>query len=738
MCKGLATLCIFFIQLSVFYGQWDYGFKMSVIPVVTDGDTLANPWTGGLTAPQWSPIDLDFDGDEDLFCFDRDGHRLLAFERTSEGGWHYRPEWVEGWPEITEWCLLRDFNCDGKPDIFTSYQNYIYVYLNNTTNPLNPEFEPVATPLNASYDFGQGPDMLPVVCLSLDIPAIQDLDGDGDLDIITFTETSATLYKYEGLSACGLEMECTNRCYGMLAEAMENNNLYIGEDFDCEYNVADPRSDMRHAGGSLTALQLDDNGPLDLLIGDVTYPSIIGVILEDADDGQDSAIFTDFNFPLETNGIEALDCQRFPSGYHIDVDDDGARDLLFSPNTYLEIDDDACVHYMRNIGTDLGPVWNYVSSTYMQDGMIDMGRGAYPVLKDVDGDSLIDLVVTNKENYQGLGSTPTKLHIYKNTGTETDPVFTLPDSPSVDLSTYGIESAFPAVGDVDGDGDIDLIIGDELGLLHYFENNEGEGNWPLFEATSLSISDATDETIDVGQFATPQLVDINSDGLLDMVIGEKNGILNLYLNCGSSTSPEWCKYTSDEFGYAWGNIHVTNALGINGYSTPSITQDSLGTHILVSNEVGSVQYFGLLEDDLNHEYSEETVNVLNHVSGYRTASTFSDLNDDGKLDCLIGLQNGGMRCYMGSDSVTIDVVDNLQPEPISFNIYPNPGGSILNWSSSLEDSKVEIYTTTGIKILSTSDKVINTEGFASGIYLVVQTKTGSPQGPPALWMKLDN
>ena len=113
MRKGLVTLWVFFIQLSVFYGQWDYGFEMGVIPVIAEEDTLANPWTGGLTAPQWSPIDLDFDGDEDLFCFDRDGHRMLAFERTSEGGWHYRPEWVEGWPEITEWCLLRDFNCDG-------------------------------------------------------------------------------------------------------------------------------------------------------------------------------------------------------------------------------------------------------------------------------------------------------------------------------------------------------------------------------------------------------------------------------------------------------------------------------------------------------------------------------------------------------------------------------------------------------------------------------------------------
>ena len=275
-------------------------------------------------------MDFDFDSDEDLIVYDRDGGRMLAFERSGTD-WIYRPEWVEGWPEIQEWCLLRDYDCDGRPDIFTSVQNSIYVYKNNTISPLNPYFELVAGPLLAGYDFGAGEDMLPVVCLSLDIPAIQDLDGDGDLDIISFTETSSTLYKYEGLSACGLEMECTNRCYGMLAEAIENNNLYIGEDFNCEYNVADPRSGSRHVGGSLTTLQLDDNGPLDLLIGDVTYSTIISVLLEDAYDGQDSAFFTDFNFPLETNGVEALDCQRFPTAYNIDVDADGVKDLYLAP-----------------------------------------------------------------------------------------------------------------------------------------------------------------------------------------------------------------------------------------------------------------------------------------------------------------------------------------------------------------------------------------------------------------------
>ena len=59
-------------------------------------------------------MDFDFDSEEDLFVYDRDGGRMLAFERSGTD-WIYRPEWVEGWPEIQEWCLLRDYDCDGRP-----------------------------------------------------------------------------------------------------------------------------------------------------------------------------------------------------------------------------------------------------------------------------------------------------------------------------------------------------------------------------------------------------------------------------------------------------------------------------------------------------------------------------------------------------------------------------------------------------------------------------------------------
>ena len=757
MSKSHLLLPVISVLISTFsfmnscFAQWSHEFAVGVIPVITDGDTLSNPWVGGLTAPQWSPIDFDFDGDEDLFAFDRDGSRLLAFERT-EIGWEYRPKWVLGWPELVDWCLLRDFDCDGRPDIFTSHQNGIYVYRNITENPLEPQFSPAATPLLASYDFGAGADMLPVVCLGIDIPAILDHDGDGDIDIITFTETSSTLYRFQGSVECGLQMECTNRCYGMLAEASENNALFIGDNFDCGFNVTDPRAqnESLHAGGSLTSLQLDNEGPLDLLIGDVTFPTSIAVLMEDAVDGQDSAIFVDYSFPLLTGGVEALNCQRFPSAYHIDVDNDGVRDLLVSPNTYLETDDDASVHFLKNTGEDLDPIWAYIQNDFIQEGMIDLGRGAYPVLIDLDSDSLIDLVIANKETYNGVDDTPTTILLFRNSGTQTQPVFTY--TSTVDVSTYGIESVFPALGDIDGDGDIDLIVGDELGRLHRFDNTAEIGAWPLFTVTELSFSDNSGEVIDVGQFAAPQLIDIDSDGLLDLVVGEKNGTLTLFLNCGDVETFHLCKVVSEAFGDNWGDIHVTNILGINGYSTPSLYEDDLGIHVLVTNETGTVQSFGFVSTDYETALEESNSEVLANGlggQGFRAGAAFADLNNDSIVDCLLGIQNGGLICYYSSDSTTSGVASpSQQDHEISMTLFPNPGNTILNWRitshHALDPIMIEVRNPLGALVYSSSATLngnIPTDTWSNGVYLIslrnVGAKKGGLIGPPVRWIKLD-
>ena len=720
-------------------------------PVVLDEVPLSNPWVGGFTAPQWSAFDADLDGDDDLFAFDRDGSRVLMFERIPGEDLTLRWDWTEGWPDMVDWCLLRDYNCDGKPDIFTSHQNGIRVFTNTTQPGEGPSFDPDPVTLFATFDLiGSDPSDLPVICLGMDLPAIMDHDDDGDLDIITFTETASTLYRFEGQTPCGLDLECTNRCYGMLAEAAENNALFIGDDFECSFNVENPGmvvSDMSrtglHAGGALTSLQLEPGGPKDLIISDVTYPEALAVVLEVGPSSLDSATYVDPTFPSNLYGDQAVNLARFPAAFHLDVDQDGVRDLLFSPNTPLETNDDESVHFFRNTGTEDEPAWQFITDTYLQDGMIDLGRGAYPSFHDFDGDGLLDLAVANKERYEGVDQTPAAVAVFRNAGTATEPQFDLVDLDWIALADFQIESPYPAFGDLDGDGDLDVLVGDELGRIHEFTNVAPAGAWPEFTLTALSIpEDGSGEAIDVGQFATPQLHDMDGDGDLDMVVGEKNGTLTLFERTSVGS---WSKYVSPIHGENWGNILVDNLLGINGYSVPALTPTSEGLRVFVANETGTVQDFGLASDNWDAELLEVNDAVFGGREGFRCAAAIADVDNDGFLDALVGIQNGGLLSYSSStDTVIVDA--GFLPA-WEWQLMPNPGRDAFRWRSAQPWSgELTAWSVTGKKVghvvvQGQREGAMETSGWAPGTYVIRPVHTpgnskGVPMGTPLTWIKL--
>ena len=720
-------------------------------PVVLDEVALSNPWVGGLTAPQWSAFDADLDGDDDLFAFDRDGSRVLMFERIPGEDLTLRWDWTEGWPDMVDWCLLRDYNCDGKPDIFTSHQNGIRVFTNTTQPGEGPSFDPEPVTLFATFDLiGSDPSDLPVICLGMDLPAIMDHDDDGDLDIITFTETASTLYRFEGQTPCGLDLECTNRCYGMLAEAAENNALFIGDDFECSFNVENPGmvvSDMSrtglHAGGALTSLQLEPGGPKDLIISDVTYPEALAVVLEVGPSSLDSATYVDPTFPSNLYGDQAVNLARFPAAFHLDVDQDGVRDLLFSPNTPLETNDDESVHFFRNTGTEDEPAWQFITNTYLQDGMIDLGRGAYPSFHDFDGDGLLDLAVANKERYEGVDQTPAAVAVFRNAGTATEPQFDLVDLDWIALEDFQIESPYPAFGDLDGDGDFDVLVGDELGRIHEFTNVAPAGAWPEFTLTALSIpEDGSGEAIDVGQFATPQLHDMDGDGDLDMVVGEKNGTLTLFERTSVGS---WSKYVSPIHGENWGNILVDNLLGINGYSVPALTPTSEGLRVFVANETGTVQDFGLASDNWDAELLEVNDAVFGGREGFRCAAAIADVDNDGFLDALVGIQNGGLLSY--SSSTDTAIVDAGFLPAWEWQVMPNPGRDAFRWRSAQPWSgELTAWSVTGKKVghvvvQRQREGAMETSDWAPGTYVIRPVHTpgnskGVPMGTPLTWIKL--
>jgi hypothetical protein len=83
-----------------------------------------------------------------------------------------------------------------------------------------------------------------------------------------------------------------------------------------------------------------------------------------------------------------------------------------------------------------------------------------------------------------------------------------------------------ALGDVDRDGDLDVIAGDEAaGKFHYFENT-GTATAPAFVQRTGSANLLDGE--DVGLNSSPTFVDLDADGDADLVSGERNGALIAY------------------------------------------------------------------------------------------------------------------------------------------------------------------------------------------------------------------
>ena len=161
------------------------------IKVIVNNDTLLNPWTGGFNSVQISKIDLNNDQVEDLFVFDRSCNKSLTFVSLNNN-FIYAPEFENLFPSgLKNWVLLRDFNNDGKKDIFSYVAGGIGVW-ENTTNSNGLTFSPLSffqSSINGNVPYilsNQYNNDVNIYVVSSDIPSISDIDGDGDLDILNF------------------------------------------------------------------------------------------------------------------------------------------------------------------------------------------------------------------------------------------------------------------------------------------------------------------------------------------------------------------------------------------------------------------------------------------------------------------------------------------------------------------------------------------------------------------------
>ena len=235
--------------------------------------------------------------------------------------------------------------------------------------------------------------------------------------------------------------------------------------------------------------------------------------------------------------------------------------------------------------------------------------------------------------------------------------------------------------------------------------------------------------IDVGTNSHPQLVDLNEDGLLDLIVGRKSPIGNIayYRNIGTDTNAVFHKDTVNE---ALGNISVENPGFLFGYSSPFITEkDVLGNwYIYVGSDLGFVHKFQINTDSLeNGSFEELEKDIFETRVGKRTTISVVDINNDGANDYFVGNVRGGISFYSEVLLDTTLVLSNnkVLKDDFSFNLYPNPAkNNIVLFFKGTENSslKVEIFDLLGKTYFQeqTQKKLynINTSAFADGIYFV--------------------
>jgi hypothetical protein len=739
-----STKFLFVLLFSPFLSEAQFNFEYDdSIGVRIGTDTLAHAWVGGLNYAQFSDIDIDFDGDLDLFVFDRSSDNIRIFTHENDGAGPYYKYLYRGKTQLPSDIRYRataiDYNGDGAKDLFVYGIGGIKVYRNVGNVITGNQWEVAKNLLYSDYAGAN----LNLYVSSADIPAIVDVDNDGDIDVLTFHIGGQHLQYHKNISMetygvpDSLEFVLKNECWGKFREDITTSVVYLNDNTGpCSANVPDPEypshpdllknkpsgSYPKHAGSTILAIDMDNSGVKDLILGDVAFSSMSLLINGGTDVNTNSAIISQDNaFP--SNSLP-VNLQLFPAAFWVDVDFDQKKDLIAAPNAKNVSQNEKSVLRYKNLGTNALPTFVYQESDFLQGEMIDHGTGSIPVFMDFNNDGLEDMFVTSFYRYKPVLDKECGISFYKNTGTATQPFFTFIDNDLLNLSTIQIGlRKVPTFGDLDGDGDKDMILSLENGSLSYYANTSVAPGIS-FANPIINMSDNTGATINTGQYATPQLFDLDKDGLLDLIIGKKTGELVYYHNTGSSTAPSFT-LENDTLGSI--DIATTSP---DGYATPHFFRHNDTTYLFLGGIDGHLRYYTDIDSHLTSgdTFSLYSDNFLDIDAGAYSSFWVNDIDNDGFLDLFIGQDLGGITHLEVKPGSTAGFDETIKT--IELNVFPNPTNGFIHAESTSASFRFILTDLYGKTLLFdeqfTFEKDIDMSSQTAGMYiLIVEDEQGN-------------
>jgi uncharacterized protein (DUF2141 family) len=280
-----------------------------------------------------------------------------------------------------------------------------------------------------------------------------------------------------------------------------------------------------------------------------------------------------------------------------------------------------------------------------------------PSFGDVDGDGNVDLVMGVIGGAYGPTRTAIdNLYYVRQAPKGAWTTKTKRLIPTIDVGS----DAAPAFADINGDGLLDLIIGSKMapddpttGTVTWFEN-VGTATQPAFRDRGLLPIK--------GQFSyAPTVVDLDGDGLPDIVVGTWNDRLQWYRNTGTLKSPVWTLADSALVTITRGSNTTPTFGDLDGDGLPDLIIGKASGSIIFYRNVGtkSAPKFTLVSDTF------QGIKV-----GRRSAPVLADMDGDGKLDLLIGADDGSVELWRNVSNVSTHEIRFEKDPSFTLEVFP--------------------------------------------------------------------